>query len=239
MAFTEKYLEWEEYIIEQLNRIPHMDKYTYHKTSSRITLGLLVLGFIAIINELYITIDMWVISKNTYDELRTSKLENLINHEMLLNERKYFGTEYKNKKGQIVENFEDMKEFYAKPVHVAHLYVACAVLDKSKGYQPVIDRPLRFHFEFSPEEFEGGRYRPEYGCSLKFLKTKIYHFFKDSELFEELIKKGYKFDNFKISQNVHVFNPFDESLRSSKLDDLPLCFLKIETGDRLKCEITI
>ena len=216
--------------------IPFLKNYLYDKVSTRITLGLLFLGFLSIINEVYITIDMFFLSKSTYTQLKKVKnLEDLLDHELLV-DPKYFAKEIEDG----VEQFESMQNFFKKPVHVSHVSVFCAIINGKDKYQPVVDKPLKFHFEFTPEDFESSKYSLDYGCNLYHLKTKIYHFFKDSNTYKQLKESGkYDFSNFTISKSIHLYNPMDEAIDNEKLNQLPLCFLKIETGDKLKCEIVI
>ncbi|OBA26790.1 hypothetical protein HANVADRAFT_52826 [Hanseniaspora valbyensis NRRL Y-1626] len=227
----------EETIVNFLgHHIPFLNNYMYDKISTRITLLLLFLGILAIINELFITIDMFFLSRSTYKELKkVTNLEDLLNHE-LLNDPKYFAKEVENGN----EEFETMEHFFKKPVHVSHVSVYCALINGKDRFQPIIDRPLKFTFEFTPEDFENTKYSQDYGCDLYHLKLKIYHFFKDSEIYKELeAKNEFDLDNFTVSKSIYLYNPMDELMDSEKLNKLPLCFLKIETGDRLKCELVL
>lgn len=216
--------------------IPFFKNYLYDKVSTRITLGLLFLGCLSIINEVCITIDMFFLSKSTYTQLKKVKnLEDLLDHELLV-DPKYFAKEIEDG----VEQFESMQNFFKKPVHVSHVSVFCAIINGKDKYEPIVDRPLKFYFEFTPEDFESSKYSLDYGCNLYHLKTKIYHFFKDSNTYRQLEESGkYDLSNFTISKSIHLYNPMDEAMDNEKLNQLPLCFLKIETGDKLKCEIVI
>lgn len=216
--------------------VPFLKNYLYDKLSARITLGLLFLGTLSIINEVFITIDMFFLSKATYSELKKVKnLEDLLDHELLV-DPKYFAKEIED----AVEQFESMENFFKKPVHVSHVSVFCAIINGKDKYQPIVNRPLKFDFEFAPEDFETSKYSPDYGCNLYHLKTKIYHFFKDSNTYKQLDKSGnYDLSKLSISKSIHLYNSKDEAMNNDKLNELPLCFLKIESGDRLKCEIII
>lgn len=227
----------EEKIVQFLgHHVPFLKNYMYDKISTRITLFLIFLGILAIINELFITIDMFFLSRSTYQELKkVTNLEDLLNHE-LLNDPKYFAKELENGN----EEFETMEHFFKKPVHVSHVSVYCALINGKDRYQPIMDRPLKFTFEFTPEDFVNSKYSEDYGCNLYHLKLKIYHFFKDSNVYKELREKNeFDLDNFTVSKNIFLYNPMDELMDNPKLDQLPLCFLKIETGDRLKCELVL
>lgn len=216
--------------------VPFLKNYLYDKLSVRITLGLLFLGALSIINEVCITVDMFFLSKATYSQLKKVKnLEDLLDHELLV-DPKYFAKEIE----EGVEQFESMENFFRKPVHVSHVSVFCAIINGKDKYQPIVDRPLKFDFEFAPEDFETSKYSQDYGCNLYHLKAKVYHFFKDSNTYKQLEQSG-NFDlaNLSISKSIHLYNSKDEAMDSDKLNELPLCFLKIESGDRLKCEIVI
>lgn len=216
--------------------VPFLKNYLYDKLSARITLGLLFLGALSIINEICITIDMFFLSKATYSQLKKVKnLEDLLDHELLV-DPKYFAKEIEDG----VEQFESMENFFKKPVHVSHVSVFCAIINGKDKYQPIADRPLKFDFEFAPEDFETSKYSPDYGCNLYHLKTKIYHFFKDSNTYKQLDQSGnHDLSKLSISKSIHLYNSKDEAMDNEKLNELPLCFLKIESGDRLKCEIVI
>ncbi|XBW35061.1 hypothetical protein QEN19_000624 [Hanseniaspora menglaensis] len=232
-----KLLNLEKKIVSFLTyHVPFLKLYLYDNISTRITLLLIFLGALAIINELFITIDMFFLSRSTYQELKkVTNLEDLLNHE-LLTDPKYFAKEIENGN----EEFETMEHFFKKPVHVSHVSVFCALINGKDRFQPIMDRPLKFTFEFTPEDFENSKYSQDYGCDLYHLKLKIYHFFKDSSIYKELIEKGeFDLDNFTLSKNIFLYNPMDELMDNEKLNQLPLCFLKIETGDRLKCELIL
>ncbi|CCE64051.1 hypothetical protein TPHA_0G02150 [Tetrapisispora phaffii CBS 4417] len=232
MTFIDNYFEYETRIIDYLNTAPYVHQFIHDKLSGRITLFLIVVGIMAFINELYITIEMSFLQKETYEELEKGKIdESLKLHRMLIQDD-YHSKEYLDKKsGIIIEDFEDRDKFFAKPVHVAHLYVECNVIRNGKELLSV---PYRFHLEFSPEEFEDEK-RPEFGCTLRVLRTKVYHLFRDSELYKEL--NGESELNITVSKNVKIYNTLSDVLPTS-IDDIQLCFLKIQTGDHIKAEIT-
>lgn len=227
----------EEKVVQFLaQHVPFLKNYMYDKISTRITLFLLFLGILAVINELFITIDMFFLSRSTYQELKKeTNLENLLNHE-LLNDPKYFARQIENGN----EEFETMENFFKKPVHVSHVSVYCALINGNDRYTPIIDKAIKYTFEFTPEDFENSKYSKDYGCDLYHLKLKIYHFFKDSKIYQELKEKNeFDLDSFTLSKSIFLYNPMDELMDSEKLNQLPLCFLKIETGDRLKCELVL
>lgn len=231
MSFSEKYFAKEGEIIAWLSSKPYVHQFIHDPLSGRITLFLLVVGTIALINELYITIDMTFIQKATYEELEKGHIdESLKLHRMLVRDD-YHSSEYLDKKsGLIIEEFEDRDKFFAKPVHVAHVYVESNVIKDGKV---LLAKPFKYHLEFSPEEYENEK-RPEFGCRLRVLRTKLYHLFKDSELYRGLVENG-STGKFTVSNNVKIYNKFGDVL-PPKLDDLQLCFLKMQTGDTIKAE---
>lgn len=114
------------------------------------------------------------------------------------------------------------KEYFIdKPVHCAHVYIEGYI--KKNGQ--LSSNPLKYHIEFSPEDFELNK-DPELGSTLEFTRKKLYFLFKDSKFFEELNKEQQL--NFKIN-DVEIY------LNGILLkDDLkPLCLLGVETGFKL------
>ncbi|AET40463.1 Erg29p Ecym_6062 [Eremothecium cymbalariae DBVPG len=229
------YWHYEDILLKWLRQIPYLKEYTEERVSSRITLFLIIMGAFACINELYITIEMTFIQKETYEELRRRKLnETLKDHRVVLDDS-YHGREFLDEKtGIVIEEFESREKFFSKPVHVAHLYANCRVLDGSDEARS-LGQLLNFHIEFSPEEFEDQR-RPEFGTSLKVLRRRLYHLFKDTEIFRTLAAD--KGTDFTVSKSVKIYNTFDEELPTN-LDDVQLCFLKIETGDTINCKFFV
>lgn len=232
MSLTDRYFEVESRIIDRLARLPYVHQFVHDKISGRITLFLLIVGTMAFINELYITIEMTFLQKETYEELSKGYIdESLKLHRMIVQDN-YHSREYLDEKsGIVIEEFEDRDKFFAKPVHVAHLYAMCNVLKDGK---PALAKPLQFHIEFSPEDYEDEK-RPEFGCRLRVLRTKLYHFFKDTQLFSELVKNP---EDFTVSDSVKIYNSASEPLPCT-IDDVQLCFLKIETGDTIQCDLII
>lgn len=232
MTIVSKYLELESRILDRLSQTPYVKNVIHDRLSGRITLFLMVVGTIAFFNELYITIEMSFLQKETYEELNKGYIdESLKLHKMIVSDE-YHSREYTDEKsGIVIEEFEERDKFFAKPVHVAHLYVTCNVLKDSKE---ILSKPLQFHIEFSPEEYENER-RAEFGCRLKILRIKLYHLFKDSSLYDDLISDA---SQFTVSKNVKIYNTYDELLPTT-IDDIQLCFLKMETGSQIKCEYVI
>ncbi|QLG72379.1 hypothetical protein HG535_0D00870 [Zygotorulaspora mrakii] len=232
MGFGARYLELESRILDRLSQTRYIQEVIHDTISGRITLFLMVVGTIAFFNELYITIEMSFLQKETYEELNKGYIdESLKLHKMIVSDE-YHGREYMDEKsGIVIEEFEEREKFFAKPVHVAHLYVVCNIL---KDENPILSTPLQFHIEFSPEEYEGEK-RLEFGCRLKVLRTKLYHLFKDSPLYDDLVENG---SNFTVSKNVRIYNTLDELLPTT-IDAVQLCFLKMETGDKIKCNFVI
>lgn len=237
-----RYLRYEADLIQYLQKFRWMREYTQDPISARITLFLLVVGSLAFLNELYITIEMSCLQKGTYSELNRAKLDatNLKNHRMILDDE-FHGREWRDeKRGIVIEEFESRDRFFAKPVHVAHLYAKCNIRKGEDGPE-LLSQPFQFHIEFSPEEYEYEK-RPEFGCKLIVLRRKLYHFFKDSKFYQEFVAQnsgdGNRAAKFTVSDGVRVYNPFGELLRT-EVDDIQLCFLKIETGDSIKCTFVI
>lgn len=232
MTLIERYFELESRIIERLGRTPYIHQFVHDSVSGRITLFLMVVGTMALINELYITIEMTFLQKETYEELNKGYIDESLKLHRMIVQDDYHSREYLDEKsGIVIEEFEARDKFFAKPVHVAHLYVRGNVLLKSK---PVLEKPLRFHIEFSPEDYEDEK-RPEFGCRLRVLRTKLYHFFKDSNLYHELVTDD---NSFTVSKSVKIYNTLKEPLPCN-IDDIQLCFLKMETGDTIECDFVI
>lgn len=231
----------EDVATNYLRRFPCMAEYTYDPISARITLFLLVVGTMAFINELYITIEMTFLQKETYAELNKAPLnvEDLRNHRMVMDDEFHGREWWDEKSGIVIEEFESRERFFAKPVHVAHVYVECNIIDGETG-SDLLSRPFQFHIEFSPEEYENEK-RPEFGCKLIVLRRKLYHFFKETELYQELVAHNSKKDEsvrFTVSSGVKIYNAAKELLPTA-IDDIQLCFLKIETGDSIRCDFVV
>ncbi|AAS52167.1 ADR247Wp [Eremothecium gossypii ATCC 10895] len=222
-------------LLQWIRDVKFLRTYTADDTGARITLFLCVMGLFALVNELYITVEMSFVQKETYEELRQRKLEEALKtHRMVLDDS-YHGKEYLDEKtGLVIEEFENREKFFAKPVHVAHVYVESRVLDSSAGERPIFDA-FTYHIEFSPEEYESER-RPEFGAALRVLRRRLYHLFKDSDTYRELAAKRQL--QFTVSNGVRVYNSLGETL-TADFDDVQLCFLKMETGDTIRCDYIV
>ncbi|CAR25808.1 hypothetical protein ZYGR_0A03790 [Zygosaccharomyces rouxii] len=230
----DRYLELEAPLLHALARMPYVQNFIHDPISARITLFLMIMGSIAIINELNMTRKMAQVTHETSEELNKGYIDESLKLHRLIVSDEYHSKEYLDEKsGIVIEEFEDKEKFFAKPVHVAHLYVECQCIRTIES-QPLLEKPLLFHLEFSPEEYENEK-RPEFGTRLRVLRKRLYHLFKDSHLFEELVTDRQKF---AIGNNVRIFNSQNELLPVST-DDVQLCFLKIETGDKIKCEFVL
>lgn len=231
--FFDSYFKLENQLVDLIRNIKFLDAYTSDITSARITLFLLIMGGFALVNEIYISIQMSSMQMDAWEELNNSKLdEDFIRNHKFLRDDSYHAREWMDEKsGIIVEEFESREKFFEKPVHVAHIHVKCQIFSHETKTN-LLRKPITFHIEFSPEEFENER-RPEFGCTLKVLRTKLYHLFKDGALYNDFILSKDK--KFKISENVRIYNNMNECL-GTNLDDIQLCFLKMETGDTIACE---
>ncbi|QEU62403.1 Erg29 [Kluyveromyces lactis] len=229
------YLQLESIMIAWIRKVNFLKQYTDDPLSARITLFLVVMGGFALVNELYITIQMSALQMDTWEQLNSTKLdEDFIRNHRFIHDDSYHATEwFDEKSGLIIEEFESREKFFAKPVHVAHIYVRCQVIDEDTK-KLLLDNPITFHIEFSPEEFENEK-RPEFGCTLRLLKSKLYHFFKDGHFYDQF-KQPKK--TFTITKNVKIYNTMSEELPKN-LDDIQLCFLKMETGDTIDCEFLV
>ncbi|SCU96852.1 LAME_0F17656g1_1 [Lachancea meyersii CBS 8951] len=249
-----KYLDFESRAIELLRRVPFLHEYTSDMISARITLFLTTVGLMALVNELYITIEMSFLQKETYGELNRAPLnaEDLKNHRMIIDDE-FHGKEWLDEKsGIVMEEFERLDRFFAKPVHVSHLYVECNIIERSQPSKSkdkidieckgpdLLSEPFVFHMEFSPEDWELEK-RPEFGCKLQVLRRKLYHFFKDSQWHERYVGRHTESklnEPFTLSSSVQIYNTSQELLPTT-VDDIQLCFLKMETGDTIKCKFVV
>lgn len=233
MSIFDRYFETEEKVIQWLSTLPYVHQFIHDAISGRITLFLIVVGTLAFINEMYITIEMSFLQKGTYEELERGHIDESLKLHRMLVQDDFHSKEYlDDKSGIIIEDFEDRDKFFAKPVHVAHIYVECNAI---KNGEELLSSPFKFHLEFSPEEYENER-RPEFGCTLHVLRTKLYHLFKDTDIFHELTEG--KTNNFTVSKSIQIHNTVGDVLPVS-IDDVQLCFLKIQTGDKIKCEFLL
>lgn len=229
-----KWLEIEDKLLNILHSYEITNQFMHDKLSSRITLYLIIIGLIAFLNELYISIDMIFIQKQTYNELNEGSItESLKLHKVLINDPTYHSKEYMDQvNGIIIEEFEDWDKFCSKPVHVSQLFVECNIIKDGKT---LLSKPIKYHIEFLPEEFDTEK-RVEFGCSLHVLRVKLYHLFKDSDWYGELVSSNDK--KFTISENVKIYNTQNELL-PVEYDDIQLCFLKMETNNTIRCEFIV
>ncbi|KAK5779257.1 Erg29p PWA37_004123 [Arxiozyma heterogenica] len=229
-----RWLEIEDKLLNILHKYEITNQFMHDKLSSRITLYLIIIGLIAFLNELYISIDMIFIQKQTYNELNEGSItEGLKLRKVLINDPTYHSKEYMDQvNGIIIEEFEDWDKFCSKPVHVSQLFVECNIIKDGKT---LLFKPIKYHIEFLPEEFDDEK-RTEFGCSLHVLRVKLYHLFKDSDWYNELVDSDDK--KFTISENVKVYNTQNELL-PVEYDDIQLCFLKMETNNTIKCEFVL
>lgn len=117
---------------------------------------------------------------------------------------------------------EASDDYAKKPVHCAHLYIeANVVLDPPANL--LLKSPLKYHIEFSPEDFEDC-HDPELGSTLGFTRKKLYHLFKDSSIYKEM---RHDIDTFRVS-DVKIFYNSGELKPAD--DATQLCLLGIETG---------
>lgn len=229
------YLNYEQILLEWISSIDQLKNYTKEPVSARITLFLMIMGTFAFFNELYITIEMSFLQKETYQELNNNKLDQSLKGHRMIWDDSYHGREwFDEKSGIVIEEFESKEKFFSKPVHVAHIYVKCNV--QNEGKTNYLVKPMKFHVEFSPEDFEYEK-RPEFGCNLSVLRTKLYYFFKETLIYQEITSKRPDL-KFTISQNVQIYNKMDELL-TTEFDSIQLCFLKMETGDIIECNFVI
>lgn len=119
------------------------------------------------------------------------------------------------------------KEYFIdKPVHCAHVYVEGHIIrDNNKQDKILLSKPLKYHIEFAPEDFENNK-DPDLGSTLGFTRKKLYFLFKDSSIFEKLNLNEQK--NFKIN-DVHIYLN-DKLLKD---DSKALCLHGVETGFKL------
>lgn len=225
---------FDEFILGLVKQIKFLCLYTKDPISSRITLILLIIGFYAFINQVFTVTEMVFTQRDAYIKLRQEKLDETLKQHRLIVDDMYHGREFVDKKtGVLIEEFESIKNFFSKPIHVAHLHVKCRFVNSSIDNSQ-LPRNIVFHIEFSPEEYEG-EFRPEFGTTLKILRRRVYHLIKDTEAYRKLESK-LKLPS-TASKNVKLFNTLYEEL-GLNLDDIQLCFLKIETGDTITCDFS-
>ncbi|CCK70476.1 Erg29p KNAG_0E02150 [Huiozyma naganishii CBS 8797] len=233
-SYWNKYLVFESGLINKLSKVHYINQFIHDdKISGRITLYLLVVGTFALLQEIYISIEMYWLSRGTYNEINLNQIDNAESFKLyqILMSDDYHSKEYKDlKSGIMVEEFESRENFYKKPVFVSQISVNTHIVDGDG--RPLIADPIKYHLEFLPSDYDNER-RVEFGCSLNVLRTKLYHLVKDSPMYHEL-----KMEDFRISNHVHIYNKFGELL-TPDMDRLQLCFLKMETGDTIKCDIIV
>ncbi|CAL9735390.1 ergosterol biosynthesis protein 29 [Monosporozyma servazzii] len=231
----ERLVRFESQLLSYLQGNQYTNQFIHDKISGRITLYLILVGIIAFLNELYISIDMIFIQKQTYNELNVGSItEGLKLQNILVNDPTYHSTEYMNEiDGIIIEEFEAWDKFCVKPVHVSQIFVDCDVI---RDGQSLLSERIQYHIEFLPEDFCEEK-RVEFGGSLYLLRMKLYHLFKDSDLYNEFVVND-GLNEFSISENVEIYNNRNELL-PSKYDKIQLCFLKIETNNTIRCNFIL
>ncbi|ODV82634.1 hypothetical protein CANARDRAFT_204804 [[Candida] arabinofermentans NRRL YB-2248] len=129
--------------------------------------------------------------------------------------------------------------FVEYPAHCAHLYVSLNITQSStsdvitnyknvKRDELLLVKPIVYHFEFSPDEYSD----PDYGTTLKFLRSKVLKWFQDSVIYA---KHKDEFSSTVIS-NIYLFDKKGDLLEN---DDEFLCNLGITTGSTIKCLVQL
>ena len=143
------------------------------------------------------------------------------------------------------------------PIHCAHVYFRLNVISSEDLYQLAryytlkqhskfnilkwnelnqlgsslfkLKKFIRYHFEFSPEDFEMND-NPEFGSTITHLRSKILQLFENSRIYREFHDKEYS------ERDVLIFNKHDEEV-DRKEDSNYLNKCNIETGNVIDCII--
>lgn len=121
------------------------------------------------------------------------------------------------------ENLPRLDEFYDLK-NASKFNILCwDKLQKMEALLFEFKKFIRYHFEFSPEDFEMNK-EPEYGSTIIHLREKILSLFINSEIYKKYHKKKYK---------VHDVIIFDNKSRKVGVDkdDEYLSKCNIETGN--------
>lgn len=92
-----------------------------------------------------------------------------------------------------------------------------------------LNKFIRYHFEFSPEDFEMNE-NPEFGSTIIHLRRKVLKLFENSKIYKEFHDKEYN------EKDVLIFNKYDEEV-DHKHDSSYLSKCNIETGNIIDCLI--
>lgn len=115
------------------------------------------------------------------------------------------------------------------PVHCAHVYVSIKVMvqKEDKERESLLEFPIVYHFEFSPDEYA----HEDYGTDLKFLRKKVHDWFMDSQVY--YLHKS-KFKSEITLDDLSLYNKKGKRLEG---DDDYLCDLDVNTGETVLCVI--
>ncbi|KAK6455091.1 uncharacterized protein RJT20DRAFT_54710 [Scheffersomyces xylosifermentans] len=147
--------------------------------------------------------------------------------------------------------------FTEVPIHCAHVYVRLNIVPKenvgkTKEYYALkkkskynvlywnklnqlgdelfsLDRFVKYHFEFSPEDFEMNK-EPEFGSTIEHLREKIIKLFNDSDIYKQYHDKNLD------KTNVLIYNNQNDEV-TPKDDGQYLSKCHVETGNVIDCVV--
>lgn len=127
------------------------------------------------------------------------------------------------------DKVQDVKDYYQLKKNSKFNILNWNVLSQKRADLFENSDFIKYHFEFSPEDFELNP-EPEYGSTIEHLRNKTIKLFLSSQLFD-----GYKSDLLS-NENVFIFNKHSDMIGPDK-DKEYLAKCDIETGDVIDCII--
>lgn len=123
------------------------------------------------------------------------------------------------------ENIKDLKHHYTTRSWLHDIPVANRFISSPSGLFELL-RPVKYHFEFSPEDFENNP-EPEHGSTIEHLRQRVLDLFENSSFFKNFHKeKGYTKDDVLITNNKSV-------VVGPEHDKTYLSKIHIETGNTI------
>lgn len=125
------------------------------------------------------------------------------------------------------KDLEKLHEYYNMKQDCKYNLLRWKDLNEQGGRLFKLKKFIRYHFEFSPEDFEMNE-TPEFGSTIGHLRSKILQLFEKSNIYQEYHDKSYN------TRHILIFNNNDEEI-SYEQDLNYLSKLQIETGQVIDC----
>lgn len=127
------------------------------------------------------------------------------------------------------KNLDQLEKYYALKQNSKYNILKWNELNQLGSSLFKLKKFIRYHFEFSPEDFEMNE-NPEFGSTVIHLRRKILQLFENSKIYKEFHDKEYR------DGDVLLFNKNDKEV-DHKQDSCYLSKCNIETGNVIDCII--